>query len=86
MNIDERLDALTQSVELLVLMHKDTEKMMANLGKQMEKLSQATERNGKANTRLEGYITEIAEGTARLLHVIEIHEQRINDLEGNQTQ
>jgi hypothetical protein len=35
---------------------------------------------------LEGLVTEIAEGTARLLHVAEAHEQRIGDLEENQTQ
>jgi hypothetical protein len=30
---------------------------------------------------------DIAEGTARLLHVVEVHERRISDLEaGNQTQ
>jgi hypothetical protein len=63
MNLDERLEALTHSVELLATMHKDSEKRMQ---------------------RLEGLVTEIAEGTARLLHVVEVHEQRISDLEGNQ--
>jgi len=64
MNIDERLEALTHTVELLAAMHKDSEKRMQ---------------------RLEGFVTEIAEGTARLLHVVEVHEQRISDLEENQT-
>ncbi len=31
MTIDERIDALTQSVELLVLMHKDNEKRLARV-------------------------------------------------------
>jgi hypothetical protein len=35
------------------------------------------------NARLESLVTEIAEGTARLLHVVEAHEQRISDLEGH---
>jgi hypothetical protein len=39
----------------------------------------------KRMQRLEGFVTEIAEGTARLLHVVEVHEQRISDLEENQT-
>jgi len=63
MNIDERLEALTHTVELLAAMHRDSEKRME---------------------RLEGLVTEIAEGTARLLHVVEVHEQRISDLEGDQ--
>lgn len=62
MNIDERLEALTHSVELLAAMHKDSEKRMQ---------------------RLEELVTDIAEGTARLLHVVEVHEQRINRLEAN---
>lgn len=33
MTIDERLDALTHSVELLASMHKDTEKQIKRLGK-----------------------------------------------------
>jgi hypothetical protein len=65
MNLDERLEALTHSVELLAAMHKDSDKRME---------------------RLEGLATEIAEGTARLLHVVEVHEQRISDLEENQAQ
>jgi hypothetical protein len=79
MNIDERLEALTQTVELLAQMHKDNEQGMERFGREMERLSER-------NTRLEGLVTEIAEGTARLLHVVETHEQRINNLEGNQPQ
>jgi hypothetical protein len=33
MNIDERLEALTHSVELLASMHKDTERQIKRLGK-----------------------------------------------------
>jgi len=36
---------------------------------------------------LKTLVSDIAEGTARLLHVVEVHERRISDLEaGNQTQ
>lgn len=38
MNIDDRLEALTQSVELLATMQKDTEKHMQRLEKQMSRL------------------------------------------------
>lgn len=60
MNIDERLEALTHSVELLATMHKDSEDRME---------------------RVEQLVSDIAEGTARLLHVAELHEQRISRLE-----
>ena len=74
MDIDERLgklavrtDALAQSVELIASMHKDNEKRI--------------ERMAQGNARLESLVTEIAEGTARLLRVAEVHEQRIRRLE-----
>jgi hypothetical protein len=72
MNIDEKLAALTQSVELLATMHRDNEQRIVQLAER--------------NARLEGLVTEIAEGTARLLRVVEFHEQRISDLEGNRPQ
>jgi hypothetical protein len=83
MNIDERLEALTQSVELLVSLHKDNEKRH---DQRMEQFAQEMKSLAKRNLRLDGLVTDIAEGTARLLHVVEIHEQRISDLEGNRTQ
>lgn len=86
MNIDERLEklterheALTQSVELLLAAHKTTDG-------RIERMIQGMERLTKADARLENVVTQIAEGTARLLRAIEAHEQRISDLEGNQTQ
>jgi hypothetical protein len=75
MNIDQRLEALTQTVELLASLHKDKEK-------RMERLDQHMEQFAARNVRLEGLVTGIAEGTARRLHVIEVHEKRISDLEG----
>ena len=75
MNIDQRLEALTQTVELLASLHKDNEKRMGRLDQHMEQFA-------TRNVRLEGLVTGIAEGTARRLHVIEVHEKRISDLEG----
>jgi hypothetical protein len=93
MNIDERLEALAQSVELLASMHKDSEKRLERLELATEKAVLATDRVvltidrlTRGSVRLENLVTEIAEGTARLLHVVEVHERRISDLEGNQTQ
>lgn len=40
MNIDERLDALTHSVELLAAIHKDNEREMKRLGKYIRSVSQ----------------------------------------------
>jgi hypothetical protein len=80
MNIDQRLEALTQTVELLASLHKDNEK-------RMERLDQHMEQFATRNLRLEGLVTGIAEGTVRRLHVIEVHEKRISDLEeGGQIQ
>jgi len=87
MNIDERLEALTQSVELLASMHKDNEARIEKRDQRMEQfakeLGQEMKSLGKRNARLESLVTDIAEGTARLLHVVEVHEQRINRLEAN---
>jgi len=41
---------------------------------------------GAGECALERLVTEIAEGTARLLHVVVAHEQRVSDREGNQPQ
>jgi len=79
MNIDERLAALTQSFELLASFHKDNEK-------RIERLAESHMRLAEGHVQLESLVTQIAEGTARLLHVVEVHEHRISDLEGNQPQ
>jgi hypothetical protein len=86
MNIDERLEALPQSVELLAVFHKDNEKRMERLDQHMQQFTQEMKALGNRNLRLESLVVDIAEGTARLLRAVETHEQRISDLEGNQTQ
>ena len=62
MTIDERLEALTQTVELLVHDHE------------------ALTRDVKATGN---YVNEIAQATARLLHIVQIHEHRLEKLEGS---
>lgn len=69
MNPDERIEALTQSVELLASIQRDSQK-----------------RSDQRLARLEQLVTEIAEGTARLLRAVESHEHRISDLERNRPQ
>jgi len=81
MNIDERLAALAETVELLAAFHRDNEKRAAENEKRLEKMMQGIKILSGRNTRLEELVTEIAEGTARILHVVEVHEQRINRLE-----
>jgi hypothetical protein len=97
MNIDARLEALTQTVELLASLHRDNEKAMAAMQhdaeKRMERLdlhmrefTEQIKTLGKRNLRLETLVTDIAEGTARLLRTVEAHEHRIGDLEENRHQ
>jgi len=71
-NIDERLEGLTHSVELLAGMQIETEKRMAQLVEQ--------------STRLQDAIATMAEGVAQITRVVLDHDQRIDNLEGRQTQ
>jgi chromosome segregation ATPase len=82
MTIDERLErlterheALTESVEILT---GDLHALQTLVGT----LARATRKLQKDNSRLDGLVTEIAEGTTRLLHVAQLHEQRLDRLEG----
>jgi hypothetical protein len=70
MTIDERLDRLTERHEALT---QTVELLAADL-RNLEAIVQ----------KLGGIVTGIAEGTARLLHVAEIREQRINRLEAQE--
>jgi hypothetical protein len=85
MNIDERLEALTHSVELLASLHRNNEKRMERLDQHMENFAEEIEATRQAKPAT-GFVVDIAEGTARLLRAVETHEQRISDLEGKQSQ
>ena len=63
MDIDERLERLTQ---------------------RHEALTQTVELLTKHLSDMKVLVNDIAEGTARLLHVAEIHEKRISRLEDQQ--
>ena len=68
MTIDERLEALTQTVELLAHESEAMQRRHEDLRATVHSLG--------------NYVNEIAEGTARLLHIAQIHEHRLEKLEG----
>ena len=63
MNIDERLERLTE---------------------RHEPLTQTVELLTRDLRSVRDFSRDIAEGTARLLHVAQIHEQRLSPLEGDE--
>ena len=78
MTIDERIEALTQSVELLSGFHRDTEAAMQRLD---EKLSAQI---AKVDEKFTGQMDILTEHMNTMARLILKHEQRIEDLESNQ--
>ena len=78
MNIDERLEALTQTVELLAAMHKESEVRLAASSEQTDQRFAETDRRFAEVARL---FAETHEFINSLAHVAEAHENRIDDLE-----
>jgi hypothetical protein len=72
MNIDERLEALTHSVELLAGVHKDNEAQMQAWIQGAEKRFQAHEKQMKRMNR----------NILSVLTAILDHEHRLRDIEG----
>lgn len=68
MTIDERIEALTQSLELLASMHKDSEQRISTFDDKIDKVVTLVE--------------SIAESVTVLANVVSIHEQRLSDIEG----
>jgi len=64
MNIDERLEKLAERHEALT--HN------------VELLMLETEKHGKEIGELKNIVKDFAEGTARLLHVAELHQHRLD--------
>jgi hypothetical protein len=73
MTIDERIEALTQTVELLAGMHKDHEKRMV----------EALAAMNRRNERLETLVAEIGEAMTQIIPIVRDHELRIRELEGS---
>jgi len=76
MNIDQRLEALTQSVELLAAIERDSEK---RIEARFTKLIENMDRLAQATTRLD-------EGMLRMANILMNHEERIENLEGKRPQ
>jgi hypothetical protein len=68
MTIDERLEALTQSVELLASFHKDNEKRMEELVASQKNLNESMAR--------------LSDTMNQLGIVVLDHQRRLEDLEG----
>lgn len=74
MTIDERLEKLTERHEALT----QTVELMAAENRDRD------QRFGNQMDRMGNQMDQVMEGLARLLHVAEIHERRLERLEGNQ--
>jgi hypothetical protein len=72
MNIDERLEALTQTVELMASMQKETEKHMTALATKMERLAETD--------------AQFHRGMEQISRILANHEHRPDSLEGNRPQ
>ena len=90
MNIDERLEALTQTVELLAAMHRDNEKQNAETLAAMRHDAEQMRADMRAATRQNEEIHgEMMLAIVRLSRIAEAHngqlddhENRIDKLEG----
>lgn len=91
MNIDERLEALTHSVELLAGMQIETEKhievlagMQTETEKRITRLAGTVERLADRTEVLQQHMATLADGMAQLTRIALDHDERIGGLEGNQ--
>ncbi len=69
MTLDERLEALTQSVELLAAMHRDNETRYAEMFK----------RSDERAAILEQRTIELMDTMNRLGRILEIHDRQLDD-------
>ncbi|HUO30614.1 MAG TPA: hypothetical protein VMU80_15420 [Bryobacteraceae bacterium] len=76
MTIDERLEALTHSLELWSHMQMDAAKEYEGRFRELEKLFRANEERFRAN---EERVAQLMDTMNRLGRIIEIHDQEIDD-------
>jgi hypothetical protein len=69
--LEERHEALTQTAELMALENRERDRRMEERDNRLE----------ERDKRLDGILTQMAEGITSLLHIAEIHEQRLDRLE-----
>lgn len=79
MNLDDRLEALARSAEAHDRQLDALLQLAAKHDADIAKL--ATKHNGDF-ARVEKLVSEIAEGTARLLHAAELHQHRLDSHDG----
>jgi hypothetical protein len=68
MNIDERLQALTETVEILAGMQRENEKRFAEIARDLQQVSRNFE--------------TVHDSLVRLERIAVAHEERLDDLEG----
>ena len=81
MTTDERLEKLTERHEALTQTVEILTSDLGELQQVVKTLAGTTASLKTGNERLEHLVNDIAEGTARLLRVAEVHELRISRLE-----
>ena len=79
MNIDERLQALTESLELLTSLHRDLEKQTETQAAETAARFKETAASFKQTA---ARFADIGEFINSLAHIAEAHEHRIERLEG----
>ena len=93
MNIDERIEklterheALTHSVELMIVENREGRERMEKLTERHEALAQSVElyiaETREWNSKAGALIVQVAESMNRLTRIVEGHEHRIAHLEG----
>jgi hypothetical protein len=89
MTIDERLDALVQTVELMAHFQQDAEKRHDEAWRKILEAQrqnvEAQRRNEEAIAKTQVMIVDMVESIDSLSRVAHLHEQRISRLEDNQT-
>lgn len=75
MTIDQRIEALTQSVELLASFHRDSEKRMEDYAKQMKELSAEHRDFARLMTQ---YSADVKDTFRRLGNIAAAHEERLD--------
>jgi hypothetical protein len=78
MTIDERLEAIAQNLDLLTRIHLDNDREYRERFRQIEDLFQKNEERFQQN---ETRVGQLMDTMNRLGRIIEIHDQRLDDLE-----
>jgi hypothetical protein len=80
--IDDRIEALRQTVELLAHMHLDNEKAAAERDAEREKANAEREKaNAQKFAVLAEATTQLMDTVNRIGRILEIHENRLDQLE-----